>query len=201
MYTGIYQTMIVLSAILVFYTLDVHFMTRFDRKRADGGSSRSYSYTLIVALMVLFLAAQPIFLPQISLNIPGPVGLAVQALGIFLLTFAVVIHVWARSHLRELYAERIELQSTHRLVESGPYRLIRHPAAASVMVFAAGIFLTNPGLVSLFVLCFAVWDLTYSARREETLLSRSLPGYSGYMQSTPAFFPRFKRGQRQHAKS
>ena len=50
MYTGIYQTMIVLSAVLVFYTLDVLFMTRFDPKRSDSRSGRSYSYTMIVAV-------------------------------------------------------------------------------------------------------------------------------------------------------
>lgn len=197
MYTGIYQTMIVLSAVLVFYTLDVLFMTRFDPKRSDARSGRSYSYTMIVAVMVLFLAAQPIFLPQISLAIPGPVGLAVQVLGGLLMLFAVILHGWARNHLRELYSERVEVQRRHHLVDSGPYRIVRHPAVMSIIVFAVGIFLTNPGLVSLFVLGFAVWDLSLTARREEALLSQCLKGYETYMKCTPAFFPRAKRNQRQ----
>ncbi len=200
MYSGIYQTMIVLSAVLVFYTLDVLYMSRFDKKRPDGGSSRSYSYTFIVALMVVFLAAQPVFLPQISLGIPGPVGLSLQVLGLLCLLGAVVLHGWARNHLRELYAERIEIQREHRLVQSGPYHFLRHPAAASMILFALGIFLTNPGLVTLFVLGFAIWDLSYSARREETLLSRALPGYRSYMQETPGFFPRARGSQHQKAK-
>lgn len=197
MYTGIYQTMIVLSAVLVFYTLDVLFMTRFDPKRTDARSGRSYSYTFIVALMVVFLAAQPIFLPQISLTIPGPAGLIVQVFGGLLMLLAVILHAWARNHLRELYSERVEVQRMHRLVDSGPYRLMRHPAAFSIITFAAGIFLTNPGLVSLFVLGFAVWDLTMTARREETLLCQCLKGYESYRQCTPAFFPRAKRNQSQ----
>jgi len=197
MYTGIYQTMIVLSAVLVFYTLDVLFMTRFDPKRSDSRSGRSYSYTMIVSVMVLFLAAQPIFLPQISLTIPGPAGLAVQVLGGLLMLFAVILHAWARNHLRELYSERVEVQRRHHLVDSGPYRIVRHPAVVSIILFAAGIFLTNPGLVSLFVLAFAVWDLTITARREEALLSQCLKGYESYMKSTPAFFPRAKRNQQQ----
>lgn len=201
MYIGIYQTMIVLSAVLVFYTLDVHYMTRFDPKRTGNGSGRSYSYTSIVALMVFFLAAQPIFLPQISLVIPGPVGLALQGLGIFLLVAAVILHSWARSNLRELYAERVEIQPGHRLVESGPYHAIRHPAAASIMLFAAGLFLTNPGLVSAFVLGFAIWDLSYASRREEALLSRSLPGYSAYLQRTTRYFPRLRRPGQAQVKS
>lgn len=199
MYTGIYQTMIVLTAVLVFYTLDVLFMTRYDPKRSDARSGRSYSYTMIVAVMVLFLAAQPIFLPQISLVIPGPGGLAVQVLGGLLMLFGVILHVWARLHLRELYSERVEVQRQHRLVDSGPYRLVRHPAVVSIILFAAGIFLTNPGLVSLFVLGFAVWDLGVTARREESLLSQCLKGYESYMKCTPAFFPRAKRNQRQRA--
>jgi protein-S-isoprenylcysteine O-methyltransferase Ste14 len=201
MYTGIYQTMIVLSAVLVFYTLDVHYMTRFDPKRSSAGSGRSYSYTFIVALMVLFLAAQPIFVPQISLKIPGPVGLAVQGLGVGLMACAVILHSWARSHLRELYAERVEIQPGHRLVESGPYRHIRHPAATSIMLFATGIFLTNPGLVSVFVLGFAIWDLSYASRREEELLSQKLPGYAAYLQRTTRYFPRLKRSQEERLKS
>jgi len=118
-------------------------------------------------------------------------------LGGLLMLFAVILHAWARNHLRELYSERVEVQRRHHLVDSGPYRIVRHPAVVSIILFAAGIFLTNPGLVSLFVLAFAVWDLTITARREEALLSQCLKGYESYMKSTPAFFPRAKRNQRQ----
>ena len=39
------------------------------------------------------------------------------------------------------------------------------------------------------------WDFTRAAQQEETLLTRTLPGYAEYAQQTPRFLPRIWRSR------
>jgi len=40
---------------------------------------------------------------------------------------AVAFRMWALAHLAEQFSSLIEVQSEHRLVDTGPYSIIRHP--------------------------------------------------------------------------
>lgn len=198
MMTGMFQTILILSSILLFYLQDTFYMSRFQRLRRASGKSRSYGYTFLVGIMTFILAVQPVLYPQLSLDITGVRGLAIQIAGITLIFLALVIHAWARLHLRQFYAERVEIQIFHLLVDTGPYALVRHPVIATFFLFATGLLLINPSFTTLFVLAFTIWDFSRAARQEEELLSGKLRGYRAYMERTPAFFPRLHRTGEQH---
>lgn len=75
------------------------------------------------------------------------------------------------------------------LVETGPYRVIRHPIYAGLLLLAFGAALARASLVGLGVaLVFAVF-LDLKARREEALLSARFPGYAAYRTRTARFIP------------
>lgn len=190
MITGITQSIFILVVVGIFYCMDTLYIRKFDRVREGEGSGRSYSYTLLVTGMVAVLVVQPILLPQISLTIQGGWGLAIQAAGLLFILSALGLHVWSRQHLRQFYAERVEIQPHHRLIDSGPYAAIRHPVITSFFLFATGLLLINPSIPSLLVVAFTFWDFSRAARAEEVLLSDSLPGYREYMGRTGMFFPR-----------
>ncbi len=97
---------------------------------------------------------------------------------------------WARVHLRQFYAERVELQPGHQLVCSGPYARVRHPLFLSYFMLAFGVLLVNPALPTLAIVIYALWDFTRAARQEEQLLAANLPGYAEYMARTGRFLPR-----------
>ncbi len=182
----------VLTAILVgfFYIMDTLYIRKFDQVREGEGSGRSYSYTFLVIGMVVVLVLQPVLLPQVSLIITDRWGLLIQAGGLILIIGALGLHVWARKHLRQFYAERVEIQPHHQLIDSGPYATIRHPVITSFFLFAAGLVLINPSVPSLLVAGFTYWDFSRAAWAEEDLLGRTLAGYKEYMSRTQAFFPR-----------
>ncbi len=190
MILGIPQSIVILVLVGLFYCMDSLYIHKFDQVREGEGSGRSYSYTLMVAGMVLVLVLQPVFLPQISLTVPGAGGLAIQAAGLVLILGALGLHLWSRQHLRQFYAERVEIQPNHQLIDSGPYATIRHPVITSFFLFATGLLLLNPSIPSLLVAAFTYWDFSRAARAEERLLSDLLPGYKEYVARTQAFFPR-----------
>jgi protein-S-isoprenylcysteine O-methyltransferase Ste14 len=100
------------------------------------------------------------------------------------------LHIWSRVHLKHYYAERVEVQPEHKVIDTGPYKLIKHPVITSFFGIATGLFLINPALTTLAALLYTVWDFTRAAQQEEDLLSRSLPGYADYAVRTPRFLPR-----------
>jgi protein-S-isoprenylcysteine O-methyltransferase len=190
MMTGWPQSISTLLLICIFYALDTLYIHRFDRQRKAEGSGRSISYTLLVWSMVSVLVVQPLLLPWLSLTLPALPGILIQAAGLVFIACAFFLHIWARKHLRQFYAERVEVQPDHQLIDSGPYATIRHPVITSFFLFAGGLFLINPSLPTLLVFGFTLWDFSRAARQEEILLSSTLPGYRQYMTTTGAFFPR-----------
>jgi protein-S-isoprenylcysteine O-methyltransferase Ste14 len=76
-----------------------------------------------------------------------------------------------------------------QLVESGPFRFVRHPVYTGLIVAAFGSMLVRPSLLSLLAaaLIFVVLDL--KRRREEEWLHEQYPGYAAYRTRTKALIP------------
>ncbi|MCD8547953.1 MAG: isoprenylcysteine carboxylmethyltransferase family protein [Aeromonadaceae bacterium] len=76
-----------------------------------------------------------------------------------------------------------------RLVCTGPYRHIRHPMYASLLLFALGCvlgYLSLATLVSALLLAGVLWA---KAHREEQGLLSQFPAYQDYRASTGLFLP------------
>jgi protein-S-isoprenylcysteine O-methyltransferase len=119
----------------------------------------------------------------------------IQILGIITMLLSLALHVWSRFHLQQFYAERVEVQPEHQVINTGPYALMRHPVITSFFGIATGLFLINPALTTLATLLYTLWDFGRAARQEEDLLTKALPGYAAYASHTPRFLPRLWRSR------
>lgn len=189
MFTGIYQSAATLVAIAAFYSVDLGFMLRYDRQRQATGSGRSWSFTLMALVAGAFLVLQPVLVPWMSLRIDAWWGALVQLVGVILVGGALLLHAWSRLHLQQFYAERVELQTEHRLVDTGPYAHMRHPLFTAYFLFVTGLLLINPAIPTLLVAAYTYWDFYGAAKEEEDLLGEKLPGYDRYMARTRRFVP------------
>jgi len=189
MFLGISQALAILIIAVIFYAMDFFMIHRYDKYRRQQKSGRSWDYTLLMFVVAALIILQPIFLPQLGLAITRGWGLAVQAAGLVLAAGALALHTWARLHLQQYYAERVEILPEHRVIESGPYKWMRHPIITSFFCLATSFFLINPAVTTLVLLVYTFWDFGHAARQEEELLSRNLPEYGEYMKRTPRFLP------------
>jgi protein-S-isoprenylcysteine O-methyltransferase Ste14 len=164
-------------------------MRRYDRLRYDEGSGRSWGYTALMMAALAVLTAQPIVLPSLGARLWKPWGIAVQVLGITVLTGALALHWWARAHLRQFYVEDVLFQKGHKLVDTGPYRYVRHPIFTSFLLIALGLVLVNPAVPTLLGTLYAFWDFSRAANQEEAMLCENLDGYDDYMRRTGRFLP------------
>jgi len=190
MLTGWFQSVVVAGAALLFYVIDRAYTRRHDRERASGGTATTWLYMLKSGAFACLLIAQPVSWPQLGLNIAGPVGLALQLIGIALALGAAALDAWARHWLGVFYAQRAELQAQHRVVREGPYAYVRHPIFSAYLLVSLGLLFVLPSALVLLANVYAYRIFLRAAVRDELFLSAELPGYSAYMQQTPRFVPR-----------
>jgi len=195
MYLGIPQALATLFTIILFYVMDFALIRRYDKQRRASGSGRSWDFTFFIFAMVAVLVLQPLILPILSYKTNATWGLIVQIIGGFLILVSLALHIWSRAHLQHYYAERVEVQPEHKVIDTGPYKLVRHPVITSFFGIATSLFLINPALTTLAALLYTLWDFTRAAKQEEDLLAKTLPGYADYARRTPRFLPGIWRNQ------
>jgi protein-S-isoprenylcysteine O-methyltransferase Ste14 len=190
---GIPLSIVLTFIVLAFYVMDFYYMSRYDPENRQGKKGWSWDYTLFTVAVALVILIQPIIAPSLAWSVDSVWGLAIQIAGGLMVITSFALHIWARRHLRKFYVERVEVQSDHQLIDSGPYRFVRHPIITSFFALTGGLLLVNLAITTGLVFIYTIWDFTRSARREEELLSNTVPGYRDYMSRTSRFLPRLWR--------
>ena len=195
MLLGIPQTIATALTVFLFYAMDFVLIRRYDRQRQATGSGRAWDFTFFIFLTVAVLVLQPVLFPTLSFRTTAVWGLFLQILGVCLILAALALHIWSRVHLRHYYAERVEVQPGHQVIDTGHYRFMRHPVITSFFGIALGLFLINPALTTLAAFLYTLWDFTRAAQQEEHLLAQTLRGYAEYAHRSPRFLPRVWRSR------
>jgi protein-S-isoprenylcysteine O-methyltransferase Ste14 len=103
---------------------------------------------------------------------------------------------WARLYLGPLWSGTITRKEGHRVVDSGPYRQVRHPIYTGIIAasFLLAIQLaTLAALVGAAIMTLGWW---MKARAEERFLNRELgQAYEDYRRRTPMLVPFFRPGR------
>jgi protein-S-isoprenylcysteine O-methyltransferase Ste14 len=158
------------------------------------GRSASQDRGSAAAILISIMAAMVIGLSLgerlTSLTIGWHPGV-VFAAGIALMLAGVVFRWYAIRELGPFFTRRVAIQPGQRVVESGPYRLIRHPSysGALLTLLGVGLAMTNwASLAVVIVLSFAGYS--YRARVEERALTLAFgQTYVDYMKRTKRFIP------------
>jgi protein-S-isoprenylcysteine O-methyltransferase Ste14 len=120
-----------------------------------------------------------------------PRTLAMQIAGLGLILIALAVRIWARAHIRGLYSGHVEVRSESRLVQSGPYRFIRHPGYAGFVLLALGMAVGYSSWIGLAAtLALLLPGLAYRMRVEEDLLAGKFgEEYLAYSRRTKKLIP------------
>ena len=111
--------------------------------------------------------------------------------GIFLMLAGVAFRWWAIAVLGKSFTFDVAIQSGQKVVESGPYRYIRHPSYTGALMTQVGIGLALGNWAGLFALMVCmVAAYTYRISVEEEALASALgEPYKRYMQRTRRLIP------------
>lgn len=98
---------------------------------------------------------------------------------------------WARIHLGKLWSGWVSKKADHRIVDTGPYAVVRHPIYSGLIlaVFAtAALKGTTMAIAGAFLMTLGFW---IKARLEEKFLRAELgaEGYDAYRRRVPMLVP------------
>ena len=159
-----------------FYALIIWCYLRRGRAVATSGSVTGYAAAVTATLL-------PLTLPLLHGASSGTVQLYA---GYLLVLVGTSWSVWS---VRFLGRSLSVIAQAREVVDSGPYRLVRHPLYAGELVASFGVALVANN-VGAFCFWAALCGLqAYRALREEQVLWQALPGYRDYRARTAALLP------------
>jgi protein-S-isoprenylcysteine O-methyltransferase Ste14 len=114
----------------------------------------------------------------------GVAGLAMTAAG-------VALAIWARRHIGQNWSAVVSIRANHELIDTGPYRKIRHPIYTGILLALAGtgLLIGEARVVIGFVIAYVVFYL--KARKEEKWLTREFgERFMVHAKKTGMFLPK-----------
>ena len=98
---------------------------------------------------------------------------------------------WARLHLGRLWSGSVTRKEGHHIVDTGPYRLVRHPIYTGMIVAALATAIDRGTIVSMIGLVLMVLGCWIKARLEERFLRSELgaDAYDAYAKRTGMLAP------------
>lgn len=118
-------------------------------------------------------------------------NLLMQTAGLLLVGISVALFIWARRSTRGNYSGHLMTTANQELVQSGPYRFVRHPAYAAYLLMSLGVGLGYSSLIGIFsVLILLLPAMIYRVRVEEKLLAEQFGQcYRDYAARTARLIP------------
>jgi protein-S-isoprenylcysteine O-methyltransferase Ste14 len=119
-------------------------------------------------------------------------GARVFSVGLILMAGGQLLRWWAIATLGRLFTITVSIREDHRLIDKGPYRLVRHPSYTALLLVHAGAGLCFGNGLTFVVLTVPVSAaLFYRMHVEEKVLVHELgPSYLEYMRRTRRLIPR-----------
>ena len=113
------------------------------------------------------------------------------ALGVVIVVAATALRLWSIRTLGRFFTSNVRVLEGHRVVRSGPYRLLRHPSYTGALGMALGTaFVLGSAWGALAVLVLSVPAYLHRMRVEETALAASLGDeYRDYMRQSWRLVP------------
>ncbi|HEV2363352.1 MAG TPA: isoprenylcysteine carboxylmethyltransferase family protein [Caulobacteraceae bacterium] len=155
-------------------------------ERPGLGAELPYRAATAVGALLLFGGARFRWIDRLWLT---PPALGWVLVGLTAAGFAFCW--WARLYLGGNWSSSVTRKEGHKIVDTGPYALVRHPIYTGLILAAAAVAVlagTAASLAGAAVLAFGCW---IKARLEERFLRRSLgeAAYDAYARRTAMLIP------------
>src|SRR5262249_34711175 len=159
---------------------------------ATPGRRRERLYLLVISAGFAMIVVAPVTVIAGRIWVNPPL---LEWGGLLVIAAGVALCWWAKLHLGRLWSANVTQKQGHRIVDSGPYRLLRHPIYTGFIMIYVGLAIlcaTALALAAVIVITVGLW---LKARLEEQFLSEELgtAAYGGYKARTPMLVPRLPR--------
>ena len=151
-------------------------------RRRNRGSN-----TLIIVSWVILFGVSTSLAENNVLLLPDLLSFA----GAAVILLGVAVRQWAIAVLGRYFSLVIGVQEGHKVVDSGPYRLVRHPSYTGALLILVGIALSFRSLAAVMA-AILIFGVVYGYRmlvEERVLVSELGDSYVKYMMRTKRIIP------------
>jgi protein-S-isoprenylcysteine O-methyltransferase Ste14 len=169
------------------YWLASAFLTKKTAARESFIGSLIYRLPVALAAMVLIYAPR---MPRPMSAVAFPSTTPICVLVIACSTIGLITCLWARITLGRNWSSVVLVKVDHELVQTGPYRLIRHPIYTSIILMFAAIVLIVGRVAGILAFGLFVYSFVLKLRREERMMLKQFPtAYPEYLKRTKRLVP------------
>ena len=160
-------------------------------RRSGPGTTRQDAGSLIALNAVIYASIAL----GMYLGVTGRGHVAMPEVAFWLALLAIVLGLvirwWAVFTLRDLFTVDVAIHAGHRLVQTGPYRYVRHPDYTGALTSFAGLAVCGSSWLSMLVILVPISiAFLYRIRVEERALIKAFPAeYAQYCARTPRLIP------------
>lgn len=159
--------------------------TRPEAKSADRGSRIAVRLSTAIGVVGVVFLKRSFPAATISSTVLS------QWIGLVILWFGVGVRVWSFRTLGPLFTFTVQTSQDQPVISAGPYRVIRHPGYAGILLAVIGLSFIIDNWPSVLMLTGAVaCGLVYRITVEERALSEDLGGrYQAYAENRKRLVP------------
>jgi protein-S-isoprenylcysteine O-methyltransferase Ste14 len=163
-----------------------------DRARGKGtttGDSRTRYYNILSMTLSPIAAAVMTAIPGV--NALGIRSAWVFGAGVGVMSLGLGLRIWSIAVLGKYFRTTIELEADQKVIQTGPYRLIRHPSYAGLILTCIGYGAALQNAVSFaVVVTFPALALIHRIKIEEDAMAAGMGAtYRAYQAGTKRLIP------------
>ena len=161
-------------------------------RRAKGDCTKTDQGTISLAWWLIVLGSISGFLiaPWLKFLSWPPTHTAVLWAGAFLL-FGIILRVWSIRHLGRFFTVQVSVRPDQTIVDTGPYKYIRHPSYTGSLLALLGVGLLTFNLAGCLLIVTCVF-MAYVFRmrvEEQVLYAHFGEAYAQYVRRTKRLIP------------
>jgi len=174
---------------LIYVTSEV--LLTITKRASHGGASRdANSWRLLWAIITLSICLGIFAARRFPMtSVPYPKQLATMGVAVFVVGLA--LRAWSVVCLGRFFTVNVAIAPDHQLVESGPYRFVRHPSYTGALLAILGLALTLGNWLTIIIIMFPICGVfVYRMNVEERALIDGLgEKYVSYTSRTKRLVP------------
>jgi len=146
---------------------------------------RQFRPHFLVIVIGFYLMVLPIPFLGPLWSVGPPLGWTMVAL----VAAGILLAWWARIEMGKLWSGGVERMEDHRVIQTGPFAIVRHPIYTGLAMTAIGVGLTSALPTALLGAALFTGGFAFKAKVEERFLEQELGGYAEYRKRVPMLVP------------
>lgn len=143
-------------------------------------------------ISMMFLPVFVVFSTKLSfatMNLPS----VIRWIGLIIYGLNLVFFVWCHKSLGKNWSSILEIRENHKLIQTGPYKKIRHPMYTHfwLLIISQGLILNNYLVLIYGILAWGILYFLRVKKEEEMMVEEFGNEYKKYMKKTGRLFPKF----------